>query len=138
MSFYFYLSQLQIDGHLAMKIQSLIGFALGIIGVARGGCPSGWWSGQGSSCYYFETKIKLPMEDAETYCQELYGSHLTSVLDQGEIGYLRGKTGNTEFWIGLRQKADQTADLITAFEWLDGSKNNGFNQFWTGYSYSKS
>ena len=77
------------------------------------------------------------MEDADKYCQQLYGSHLTSVLDQAEVNFLGTKTASQEFWIGLRQKVDQTADLITAFEWMDKSKNNGLNKFVTGWLHGK-
>lgn len=77
------------------------------------------------------------MEDADKYCKELYGSRLTSVLNQDEISFIITKSSNKEFWIGLQQKADQTADLITAFEWLDGSQNNGLNKFVTGSIHGK-
>ena len=106
--------------------------------LAGASCPDGWEEHDDlKTCYYFEASLQLPMHEADSYCQQLYGSHLASVLDSHEMGYVRSKSNNKEFWIGLLQKADDPQDNINAFQWMDGSSNSGFNQFRTGYSYGK-
>ena len=63
------------------------------------------------------------MSDAENYCKD-FGGHLASIHHDGFT--VKGSQ-NHSIWIGLRQKADSTADKPDAFQWTDGTNVNFTN-----------
>ena len=72
----------------------------------------------------------ISWEEAETSCQDLYGSHLASISTQEEFELVRNLTANLVYvgaWIGLNRLYDGN------WSWVDGTVCNGSCQsipFW--------
>ncbi|XP_006903257.1 PREDICTED: killer cell lectin-like receptor 5-like [Elephantulus edwardii] len=80
-------------------------------------CPDYWVTYQ-NRCYYF-SKEEKEWNSSNNYCSTL-NSTLTSIDMKEEMGFLRHYKCNSDYWIGLTMKKDQTG------KWVNGTIFNNW------------
>ncbi|XP_064113639.1 hepatic lectin-like [Macrobrachium nipponense] len=75
------------------------------------------------SCYYFHYNCNWNKDwvTAQSMCKT-YGSELVKITSQGENDFIKGKIGNSGFWIGLNDRATENS-----FKWSVDNSTIGDN-----------
>ena len=68
------------------------------------GCPQGWTSVHGGSCYQAETRKFMNFSEAAKSCKMTSGAYLVEIQSQSENEFVAGLSG-LNFWIGYRAQA---------------------------------
>lgn len=116
-------------------------------------CPTGWTPNPtglvSSKCYKLFDEVELTFDEAESACQNSYGSmdaHLVQISDLAEQGLVRrlcrGAIGSSPYvrgcWIGLKDKAG-----VGKYNWLEPKtvRNNTFRDWrryeWNNHTFSE-
>ena len=86
------------------------------------GCPQGWTSVHGGSCYQAETKKSFNFSEAVKSCKTASGAYLVEIQSQSENDFVAGLSLQ-DFWIGYRQQA-KNGPWIWNYSGVVGSYTN--------------